>query len=165
MLKLHKELAMNLGMSEENIVVPDNGSIIEIIDAGTKMIMRKEKAPSAPMMVDGFSVGDEQEVVIRDRQMLAQDGMFVIIATVDAQTGKLRKSPDIISRGFIYLKENQDLLHQTRLIIKKTIEDGTRNMHGTDFDSIKATLGDNISRFLFQKTAKRPLVIPVLLSV
>ncbi len=165
MLKVHKELAMSLGMSEENIVVPDNGTIIEITDNGEKIGIRKEKAPSGPMMVDGFSVGDEQEVVIRDRQMLAQDGMFVLIATIDSTTGKLRKSPDIISRGFIYLKENQELLHQVRLIIKKTIEDGARGMNPINFDSIKTTLGDNISKFLFQKTAKRPLVIPVLLSV
>jgi len=165
MLVRHKELAMSIGMSEENIVVPDNGSIIEITDEGTKISVRKEKAPSGPMMVDGFSVGDEQEVVIRDRQMLAQDGMFVLIATIDSQTGKLRKSPDIISRGFIYLKENQELLHQVRLIIKKTIEDGAKGMHPINFDAIKTALGDNISKFLFQKTAKRPLVIPVLLSI
>lgn len=165
MLVKHKEVAMSLGMSEENIVVPDNGSIIEITDEGTKMSVRKEKAPSNPMMVDGFSIGDEQEVVIRDRQMLAQDGMFVLIATIDSSTGKLRKSPDIISRGFIYLKENQELLHQVRLIIKKSIEDGARGMNPINFDSIKTTLGDNISKFLYQKTAKRPLVIPVLLSV
>jgi ribonuclease J len=165
MLVRHKELAMELGMSEENIVVPDNGSLIEITDNGTKIGVRKEKAPSAPMMVDGFSVGDEQDVVIRDRQMLAQDGMFVIIATIDSVTGKLRKSPDIISRGFIYLKENQDLLNQTRMIIKKSIEDGTRGQHPINFDPIKTNLGDNVSKFLFQKTAKRPLVIPVLLSI
>lgn len=165
MLVKHKEIAMSVGMSEENIVVPDNGSIIEIVDNGSKIITRKEKAPSSPMMVDGFSIGDEQDVVIRDRVMLAQDGMFVLIATIDSLTGKLRKSPDIISRGFIYLKENQELLHQVRIIIKKTIEDGTMAGGINNFDSIKTNLGDNISKFLFQKTAKRPLVIPVLLSI
>jgi ribonuclease J len=156
---------MSIGMSMDNIIVPDNGSIIEIVDNGSKMILRKEKAPSGAMMVDGFSIGDEQDVVIRDRVMLAQDGMFVLIATIDSQTGKLRKSPDIISRGFIYLKENQELLHQVRIIIKKTIEDGTAGMNPINFDSVKTNLGDNISKFLFQKTAKRPLVIPVLLSI
>ena len=165
MLVKHKEVAMSLGMSEENIIVPDNGSIIEIVDNGSKMVLRKEKAPSGAMMVDGFSIGDEQDVVIRDRVMLAQDGMFVLIATIDSNTGKLRKSPDIISRGFIYLKENQELLHQVRIIIKKTIEDGTSGMNTVNFDNIKTNLGDNISKFLFQKTAKRPLVIPVLLSI
>lgn len=165
MLVKHKEVAMSLGMSMDNIIVPDNGSIIEIVDNGSKMILRKEKAPSGAMMVDGFSIGDEQDVVIRDRVMLAQDGMFVLIATIDGSTGKLRKSPDIISRGFIYLKENQELLHQVRLIIKKTIEDGTMGTNPINFDFIKTSLGDNISKFLFQKTAKRPLVIPVLLSI
>lgn len=165
MLVKHKEVVVNMGMPAENVIVPDNGSLIEISSDGQKITKRKEKAPSGPMMVDGFSVGDEQEVVIRDRQMLAQDGMFVLIATIDSMSGKLRKSPDIISRGFIYLKENQELLHQVRLIIKKTIEDGARGMHPINFDLIKTALGDNISKFLYQKTAKRPLVIPVLLSV
>ena len=171
-LVLHKELAMELGMPEENIIVPDNGSIIEISADGQKIIKRKEKAPSGLMMVDGGSIGDTQDVVIRDRVMLAQDGMFVIIALVDQKTGKLKKSPDLISRGFVYLKENQELLRQVRIIIKKSVEDATTKMtlqsHGTaimDFDYIKAVLGENISKFLYQKTTKRPLVIPVVLSV
>lgn len=165
MLVTHKEVAMSIGMSEENIIVPDNGSIIEIINKGEKIILRKEKAPSGPMLVDGFSIGDEQDVVIRDRVMLAKDGMFVLIATIDQSTGKLRKSPDIISRGFIYLKENQELLHQVRLIVKKTIEDESLGMNPVNFDNIKTALGDNVSKFLYQKTAKRPIVIPVLLSI
>ncbi len=110
MRKINAEVSFNLGTPRENIVVPDNGGIVEITDAGTKIRTLKEKAPSGIVMVDGFSIGDVQEVVIRDRQMLAQDGMFVIIASIDVNQGRLRKSPDIISRGFIYLKESQDLL-------------------------------------------------------
>jgi ribonuclease J len=173
MLVRHKELAMELGMSEENIVVPDNGSVIEISADGQKIGARKEKAPSAAMMVDGASISDTQDVVIRDRVMLAQDGMFVIIALLDQKTGKLKKSPDLISRGFVYLKENQELLRQVRMIIKKSVEDRAvkapvRQLSGggpVDFDYIKKELGENISKFLYQKTEKRPLVIPVILSV
>ena len=161
----HKELAVELGMPEENVVVPDNGSVVEISADGQKITMRKERAPSAPMMVDGASVSDTQDVVIRDRVMLAQDGMFVIIALVDQKTGKLKKSPDLISRGFVYLKENQELLRQVRIIIKKSVEDATAKMSVVDFDIIKGNLGENISKFLYQKTGKRPLVIPVILSV
>jgi ribonuclease J len=164
-LVLHKELAMELGMSEENIVVPDNGSIIEISADGQKIIARKERAPSGNMLVDGTSISDTQDVVIRDRQMLSQDGMFVIIALIDQKTGKLKKSPDLISRGFVYLKENQELLRQVRIIIKSGIENATAKMPVVDFDNIKANLGESISKFLYQKTAKRPLVIPVILSV
>ena len=164
---------MELGMSEQNIVVPDNGSIIEISADGQKMILRKDKAPSGNMLVDGTSISDTQDVVIRDRVMLAQDGMFVVIALLDQKTGKLKKSPDLISRGFVYLKENQELLRQARIIIKKSIEDTTDKMSSSfnqngntiDFDTIKANLGENLSKFLYQKTAKRPLVIPVILSV
>ena len=164
-LVLHKELAMELGMSEENIIVPDNGSIIEIDASGQKIITRKEKAPSGIMMVDGVSISDTQDVVIRDRVMLAQDGMFVIIALLDQKTGKLKKSPDLISRGFVYLKENQELLRQVRIIIKKSVEDSAGKRNPIDFDYIKAELGEIVSKFLYQKTEKRPLVIPVILSV
>ena len=163
-------------------MVPNNGSIIEIYDPvksqgdhgasgglkNLKIRMRKEKAPSNVVMVDGFSIGDTQEVVIRDRQALAQDGMFVIIAAVDSRTGRLKKSPDLISRGFVYLKESQELLHESRDIIKKTIEKeiGTgRGPMQIDFEYIRSAVTDNVSRFLFQKTNKRPLVIPVIISV
>ncbi|MES3031729.1 MAG: ribonuclease J [Patescibacteria group bacterium] len=164
-LVLHKELAMELGMSEENVVVPDNGSIIEISADGQKITTRKERAPAGLMTVDGTSVGDTQDVVIRDRVMLAQDGMFVIIALLDQKTGKLKKSPDLISRGFVYLKENQELLRQVRIIIKKSVEEGAAKKNPIDFDYIKAGLGETVSKFLYQKTEKRPLVIPVILGV
>jgi len=164
MLRLHADLAQGLGTHEDHMILPDNGSLIEI-ENGEKIKMLKEKAPSNPVMVDGFAVGDMQEVVLRDRQMLAQDGMFVIIASINSQTGKLKKSPDIISRGFVYLRENQELLRQARIIIKKTIEDNASGQHPINFDFIKDVVTDNLSRFLFQKTAKRPLVIPVLLGV
>ena len=116
-------------------------------------------------MVDGLAIGDMQEVVIRDRKMLAQDGMFVIIATINMQTGKLRKSPDIISRGFIYLRESQDLLQETRTLIKKNVENTMKGMRPINFDYVKSNLTDTVSLFLFQKTNKRPLVIPVILSM
>ncbi len=164
-LQLHKELAVEMGTPEENVIVPDNGSIIEISPDGEKITLRKEKAPSGLMMVDGISVGDDQDVVIRDRVMLAQDGMFVIIAVVDQKTGKLKKSPDLISRGFVYLKENQELLRQVRIIIKKNIEDTTTKNPNADLDYVKSNLGENISKFLYQKTSKRPLVIPVILNI
>ena len=165
MLRLHAELAHDTGTPKQHIVIPDNSMIIEIQEGGKKIVALKEKAPNGPLMVDGFAVGDMQEVVLRDRQMLAEEGMFVIIASINSSNGKLKKSPDIISRGFVYLRESQDLLHQTRIIIKKTIEDTTQGMHPINFEYVKEQLTDAVSRFLFQKTAKRPIVIPVLLGV
>ena len=165
MLCQHAELAQSIGTPKENVVIPDNGSIIEIYDGGQKIKVLKEKAPSDMVTVDGFSIGDIQEVVLRDRKMLADDGIFVIVTLVDMKTGKLRKSPDLIARGFVYLRESQELLSQTRLVIKKTVEDSTRGMNPLNFDYIKNNLNDAVASFLFQKTAKKPIVIPVVLGV
>lgn len=165
MLRVHADVAIESGTLEKNIVIPDNSSIIEIRDKGSKIVKLKESAPAGLRLVDGFFIGDIQEVLIRDRKLLAQDGMFVIIATINLKTGKLRKSPDIISRGFVYLRESQELLQQTRLIIKKAVEGTTTGMNPIDFDSVKTNVTDDVSRFLFQKTNKRPIVIPVVLGV
>jgi ribonuclease J len=166
MLRVHGDIAKEANnLPESHIIIPDNGSIIEITEKGEKIHKLREKAPSGIVMVDGFSVGDIQDVVIRDRQMLAQDGIFIVFGIVNSQTGKLKKSPDIISRGFVYLRESQELLHEARNIIKHTIEESTKGQNPINFDFVKTNLTDNVSRFLFQKTAKHPIVIPVLLGV
>lgn len=164
MLRVHADVAQSVGIPEENIVVPDNGMLIEI-RKGEKMVTLKEKAPSNIVMVDGFSVGDIQEVVIRDRQALAQDGMFVVVVVLDVNSGKVRKSPDLISRGFVYLRESQDLLHDARNLVRRTVEEGSRDTRPINFDYLKNQITDTVSEFLFQKTNKRPIVIPVILGV
>jgi ribonuclease J len=165
MLRVHADIAKACGRAEDEIIVPDNSCIIEIQNEGQKIVRLKEMAPAGLRLVDGFAIGDIQEVVIRDRTVLAQEGMFVIIATVNPKTGKLRKSPDIISRGFIYLRENQEMLQQARLIVKKAIEDGAKGQQPVNFDYIKNNVTDVVARFLFEKTNKRPIVIPVILAV
>jgi ribonuclease J len=166
MLRVHGEIAREANnLPEENVIIPDNGAILEIQNKGQKIVRLKEKAASNIVMVDGFSVGDIQDVVIRDRQALAQDGIFIVFAIVNSQTGRLRKSPDIISRGFVYLRESQALLHEARIIIKNTVEKSTHGMNPINVDYIKENITDEVSRFLLQKTAKRPMVIPVILTV
>lgn len=163
-LKSHMYAAIENGFPRDKVVVPDNGTIIDIKN-GTEMIRQSVKIPTELLMVDGFTVGTRQEVVLRDRMTLAQDGMFVIIATVNSKTGKLRKSPDIISRGFVYLRENQQLLSEARVLIKRTVEKTTEKMNPIDLDYVKEQLTDVVSGFLMQKTQKTPMVIPVLIGV
>ena len=160
----HAKAVEQAGRPRESIIIADNGSVIDIID-GETMNVHKQKVPSAPLIVDGFNIGNRQEVVMRDRQSLAKDGMFVIIASVNMKTGKLRKSPDIISRGFIYLRESQNLLNEARILIKKTVEDSTRNMNPIDLDYVKNNLTDVMAGFLFARTNKAPMVIPVLIGM
>jgi len=160
----HAKAVEQAGRPRESIMLTENGMVIDIVD-GEKLEIHKDKVPNAPLVVDGFAIGDMQEVVIRDRQALSKDGMFVIIATVALKTGKLRKSPDIISRGFVYLRESQDLLNQARLLIKKTVEDSTKGMNPVDLDYVKNNLADVMSGYLFSMTNKAPMVIPVLIGV
>ena len=164
MLRSHAKAVAGIGFPKENIIIPDNGSIIDITDK-RKLIIHKEKAPASIIAVDGFRIGDVQDVVIKDRKALTKDGIFVIVATVDSRTGKIQKSPDIISRGFVYLRESQDLLRQARYIAKKTIEDNTTNTQRIDYDHVKDEVTENIKKFLFKQTNKRPMVLPVILAV
>ncbi len=164
MTACHAKAVEQSGFPKQNVVLADNGTVVDIVD-GKEMVVHKQKVPSAPLVVDGFTIGDMQEVVIRDRQSLAKDGMFVIIASVNLKTGKLRKSPDIISRGFVYLRESQSLLNEARILIKKTIEDSTHNMNPIDLDYVKDNLTDVLAGFLFARTNKAPMVIPVLIGL
>ena len=163
-LKSHMYAAVENGFPREHVVVPDNGSIMDIKN-GTEIIKHTVKAPNELMLVDGFTVGNKQEVVLRDRLSLASDGMFVIIATVNSKTGKLRKSPDIISRGFIYLRENQQLLSEARILIKRTVEKHTERMNPIDLEQVKDEVTNVVTQFLMQRTQKNPMVIPVLIGI
>lgn len=163
MRAVNAKLAEETGIKPENIVVPDNGQVVELTKENIKLT--SERVPTNYIMVDGLGIGDVKEVVLRDRQMLAADGIFVIIAAVDAQTGKVRGSPDIISRGFVYLRESKELLYQTRQITKKIIEHATQNMHPINWTFVKDGLRDEVGKFLFQKTHRRPMVLPVVIEV
>jgi ribonuclease J len=163
-LKSHMYAAVDNGFPRENIVVPDNGTIIDIKN-GEEIIKQPMKIPNEMVVVDGFTVGAKQEVVMRDRETMAKDGMFVVIATVNGRTGKLRKSPDIISRGFVYLRENQQLLSEARVLVKRTIEKKTERMNPIDLEQVKDEVAHVLTTFLLQKTQKTPMVIPVLIGV
>ena len=151
------------GFKEENVILADNGKIIDITPE--KAIIEKKEVPSEYVMVDGLGIGDVGEIVLRDRQMLAEDGIFVIIAVVNRKTGKVQDSPDIISRGFVYLRESKDLLYQTRKRIIQTIEKATASGQVVNWTYIKDSVRNNLGDFLFEKTKRRPMVLPVIIEV
>ncbi len=165
MLRVHADIAHKAGAPENHVIIPDNSMIIEIQDEGKKITTLKETAPKGLVMVDGFTVGDIQEVVIRDRQMLAQDGIFMVVVTIDVNSGKLRKSPDLISRGFVYIRESQEMFKEVRDVVKRTVEKTIVGMRPINFDYLKGVVTDEVSQYLFKKTNKRPIVIPVVLGV
>jgi ribonuclease J len=163
MLVANAEIAKAKGIPEKNIILVENGKVIKINQRGVRI--DKEQVPANYVMVDGLGIGDVGEVVLRDRQQLAKDGMFVIVAVVDRLTGKVKNSPDIISRGFVYLRESKELLKETRkrvieLVNRKTISGGAVN-----WTYLKSEIRNEIGEFLFQKTKRRPMVLPVIIEV
>jgi ribonuclease J len=164
MLRIHADVAEELGVHRDNIVIPDNSSIIDIRN-GEKITKLSMRAPHELRVVEGHTVSELSDVLMRDRKALGQEGFCVVVATVDRRTGRLHKSPDIISRGFVYLRDNKDLMDQTRLIIRKSVETSMKNPRAADLDGARDDLAENVSRFLLMKTQKRPIVIPVIVSV
>src|SRR3989338_467960 len=159
----HGLMAQEEGVEEKNIIIADNGSITHI--EKDKWWFDREKAPSDYVFVDGLGVGDIGNVVLRDRQILAEDGMFVVIALIQhtPQGHKLMASPDIISRGFIYLKENKEMLMQVRRKIRQIVEN--QRAYEPNFAYLKDQLSNQIGLFMFQKTQRRPMILPVVIEV
>ena len=162
MLRLHGDLATDVGIPPKNVLVADNGSIMEFTKG--KGVLTKRKVPANHVMIDGLGEGDVSNIVIRDRQMLAKDGMFVVIVTLDGKTGKLANSPDLISRGFIYMKQSKRLVEQTRKKVKKIV-DSQDSSGSANYTYIKNKIRDDIGQFLYNKTERRPMVLPVVIEV
>ncbi len=163
MLVEAKKLALREGFRDDQVFVLDNGQILKF-QKDRKPALLKEKANTDYVMVDGLGIGDVSEIVLRDRRMMADDGMIVIIATIDAKTGAIIGNPDLISRGFVHMKENRDLIEKTRAKVKKIVRD-KNPMTAADDDYIKNKIRNEIGQFLFQSTKRRPMVLPVVIKV
>lgn len=155
-------IAESVGIPPNNIFLIDNGQILNIYK--DTVTLANESLPAYYVMVDGLGVGDVEEVVLRDRMMLAQEGMLVIIATLDRRTGKLLKNPDIISRGFIYLNSNKDLIEEMRKKIKGLMT-RTPKTQSVDDDYLKNLIRDQIGQYIFNKTKRRPMILPSIIEV
>jgi ribonuclease J len=164
-LHMHRKIAMECGTPAENIVIPENGSIIELYDNGTKIRKLPMKVVQGTYVVDGSYIGPLHPAVMEDRKMLSENGMFTIIATIDMRSRQLIKAPDIISRGFVYMRDSRELVVKTRILIKKTLEAELARPGELDIDLIKKSLGDKVYKYLLQKTQKEPLIIPIIVAV
>lgn len=157
-----KKNAIEVGIPKDNIILMDNGQVANLTSDSFKVT--SETVPANYVMVDGLGVGDVEEVVLRDRRLLSEEGMVVIITTMDRKTGRLLKTPDIISRGFIYLKENKELLDEIRKKLKGLLM--RIPMHQSpEPDYIKGIIRDQIGQLLYNKTRRRPMVLPVLIEI
>lgn len=159
----HAKIAEGSGIPEDHIALAENGNIVNVTP--NQISLDKELVPSSYIMVDGLGVGDVGEVVIRDRQSLSKDGIFVVIVVVDRQTGKVRGSPDIISRGFVYLKESKDLLREVRRKVIDIVDKSAGTGGAVNWVYVRDNVRNKIGDFLFYKTERRPMVLPVIIEV
>ncbi len=160
-LMAHKDTAMEMGIPRDNIMITGNGRVLELNDDEIKFT---STVPSGRVMVDGLGVGDVGSVVLRDRQHLSQDGLIVIVMSMDNQTGEIVSGPDVISRGFVYVRESENLMEQVKFFIRERIHE-LEERHITDWSTIKSTLKDEVRDFIFDKTKRNPMILPILMEV
>lgn len=160
-LMQNKELAEEVGIPSENIFIPEIGKVLEV---GKNEAKFNGTVPSGKILVDGLGVGDVGNIVLRDRRHLAQDGLIVVVASIDANAGMLISGPDIVSRGFVYVRENEELMEEVRKIALSAIE-RCFETGAVDWNHIKNSVKDDLSKFLFSRTKRRPMILPVIMNV
>ncbi len=160
-MRAHAELAKQMGVAPKNVFISDVGRVFEITEKGAKLA---GTVPSGRVMVDGLGVGDVGSVVLRDRKHLAEDGLITVVLTLDDKTGRVVAGPDIVSRGFIYVREAEDMMEELRKLAIQIVEHCTSGRR-TDWATIKTTLKSKLSEFLFQKTKRRPMILPIIMEL
>ena len=160
-LKQHSELAEKLGMSHENIIVADNGDVIELARDG---IRKGGTVISGQVFVDGLGVGDVGNIVLRDRKHLSEDGILTVVVTIEKESGTVIAGPDIISRGFVYVRESEDLMGEAREVVKEVLR-GCEENHITEWSSIKSSIKEALRQYLYEKTKRKPMILPIIMEV
>jgi len=158
-LKLHGELAVQVGVKPENVFILENGEILQISQSGAQKL--EKKVPTKMVFVDGGKAGDVGNVVLKDRQVMANEGVFVAIVVVDKKTGKLLTSPEVITRGFVYMKTSEDLLKSVKSEIRRFMETEVNTNYQKNWAVIRAQLKERLSEFLLKETGREPMVLVV----
>ena len=160
-LMQHKELALQMGMKENHIIVSDIGKVVEVDKKGIRI---NGTVPSGRVLVDGYGVGDVGNIVLRDRRHLASDGLIVVVATVDIEERSVISGPDIISRGFVYVRESEELLEAVKDIATDALWDCLEE-NITDWTQMKMRVKDRVSRYLVEQTNRKPMILPLIMNV
>jgi ribonuclease J len=160
-LKAHAETAKAVGVPEDNIAILHNGAVLELDNGFCKIT---GSVPSGEVLVDGLGVGDVGNIVLRDRQHLAEEGIIIVVMVMDKKTGKIVGSPDIISRGFVYVRESEDLMEEIQKVVNKELEK-INSKETKDWSTIKSNIKDSLHDYLFQKTKRNPMLIPIITEI
>ena len=160
-LMKHKQTAMSVGIPEENIIIAGIGDVIET--DGVDMNISGE-VPAGRVLVDGLGVGDVGAIVLRDRKHLAEDGLIIAVATIDRTVGEILAGPELVSRGFVYVRESEELMNEAKELLTETLQNCLdSNMH--EWNAIKGRMKDNLSDFIFTKTKRSPMILPIIMEI
>lgn len=160
-LKRHAQLAAELGMDKENIFIAQNGSVIEFTPDSAHF---GPSVTSGNILVDGLGIGDVGNIVLRDRKHLSEDGLIVVVVTISKQDGTVIAGPDIISRGFVYVRESEDLMEESRAVVKEVLDECVKN-HITDWATLKSNIRDGLRGFIYEKIKRNPMILPIIMEV
>ena len=157
----HARLAESLGMDRKNIMIADNGAIVELT---RDKICMNGKITAGNVLIDGLGVGDVGNIVLRDRRQLSQDGIMIVVVGVDGAAGQIVSGPDIVSRGFVYVREAEDLMGEAKDKVQAAL-DKCEETNNTEWSALKTAIRDSLGRFLYEKTRRRPMIIPIIMEV
>ena len=160
-LRKHAELAKKMGMAPENVLVTEIGKVVELTPEKMQVT---DSVPAGQVLVDGLGVGDVGSIVLRDRKHLAEDGLIIVVAAIDAKGGYIVSGPDVVSRGFVYVREAEELLDEAREVARRVLEECCTR-HAYDWNTMKTRVRDELSRMIFQKTKRSPMILPVIMDV
>ncbi|MBR2916546.1 MAG: ribonuclease J, partial [Clostridia bacterium] len=160
-LSAHREIAKQMGIPSKNIIMMDNGKMLELTQSSAKIV---DTVPSGKILVDGLGVGDVGNIVLRDRKHLAQDGLIVIVLTMDKASGTVMAGPDIISRGFVYVRESENLMEEMRYAAIDALDE-CMDKNISDWSTIKTVLKNAVGGYIFSKTKRKPMILPVIMDI
>ncbi|WP_312473024.1 ribonuclease J [Neobacillus sp.] len=161
MLKAHRKLALECGLTDEQIFILDRGDVVEWKEGSLSIT---GKVPSGNVLVDGIGVGDVGNIVLRDRKLLSQDGILIVVVTLTKQEKKIAAGPEIISRGFVYVRESEKLMDDSTKLVRDIVERNTAK-GSFEWASLKQEVRDELNRYLFEKTKRRPMILPIIMEV
>ncbi len=159
-LMKHAQIAQQMGMDEENIFIMENGNCLEISQKSAKLV---GDVPSGNILVDGLGVGDVGNIVLRDRRHLSEDGLIIVVISLTKE-GKVVSGPDIISRGFVYVRESEDLIEDAKNVVRKILKDDSRD-NLRDWNGLKSDIRDNLRSYIFKNTKRNPMILPIIMEV
>lgn len=161
-LKANAGIATRLGIPKENIFILQSGEVLELSDQEAKIA---DKVHTGEILVDGLGVGDVGNIVLRDRQHLAEDGILIVVLTLEKGSNQLLAGPDIVSRGFVYVRESESLMEEARVIVTKAVESCLLNQRNADWSKIKLVIRDTMNEYIWKKTKRKPMILPIIMDV